>query len=90
MKITRKHSFSNFRLQELTEINLELNEKVQKFVEKYSKSSRLDGVDVSNSGDQRHFFNFPDTEQFNCFIPRPAENLLFKDGVLSVFRESDD
>lgn len=77
-------------LSELVEITTELNDKISKFVEQHRTNDDLKCIDVSNSGDQRHFFTFPDTEQFRCSIPRPAKNLLFMDGILDVYKDSSE
>lgn len=76
-------------LNELVKATTELNEKIEKFVQEYRTNKEMETIDFSNLGDQRHFFTIPDTEQFRCPIPRPAENLIFKNGKLSVFREID-
>lgn len=75
-------------LLELVKVTTELNSKVEEFVEQNRTNKEMETIDFSNSGDQRHFFTIPDTEQFRCFIPRPAENLIFRNGKLSVFRET--
>lgn len=72
-------------LDELVKTTRELHDKIEKFVENFRVNKEMDEIDISNSGDQRHFFSFP--EQFRPTIPRPAENLLFQNGVLSIFRE---
>lgn len=76
-------------LQELVEITRELNDKIESFVEKFRTNKEMEGIDTSNFGDQRHFFSFPDSGQFRCPIPRPAENLIFQDGQLSIYREEE-
>uniref|UniRef100_A0A6G1SQ42 Protein FAM91A1 n=1 Tax=Aceria tosichella TaxID=561515 RepID=A0A6G1SQ42_9ACAR len=76
-------------LHKLVSLTKELNEKVETFVNEYRINREMENIDTSNFGDQRHFFAFPDTEQFRCSIPRPAENLFFNEGKLSIFREKD-
>lgn len=64
-----------------------LNDMVSEFIQSFNKDDHLD---KSNLGDQRHFFKFPDKEQFRCAIPRPSQNLLFHDGRLTIFIEEVD
>lgn len=70
-------------LEDLMRASRDLNAKVEKFVQKFRTNPELDDLDTS--GDQRHFFKFPDTEQFRCPVPRPARNLLFHDGILEGY-----
>lgn len=74
-------------LNDLLSLTKELNEKIEMFVNNFCRNRDLVGIDMTNIGDQRHFFAFPDTEQFKCSIPRPAENLLFNEGSLTIYRE---
>lgn len=85
---TNLNNFLHHRLNELIELTRNLNDKIEEFVETYRVNKELESIDTSNSGDQRHFFKFPETEQFKCSIPRPAENLIFENGQLSTYRES--
>lgn len=85
-----KQSFSDPEsLHKLISLTKELNGKIQSFVDEHKTNKEMNNIDTSNFGDQRHFFVFPDTEQFRCSIPRPAENLLFNDGKLSIFQEKE-
>jgi len=72
-------------LDELTEFTRDLNSRIDHFVKKYQSKSDQTSIDSSNCGDQRHFFHFP--KQFECSVPRPAQNLLFVNGKLSIFGE---
>lgn len=74
-------------LDELLSLTRDLNQKVETFVNNFRHNKDLVDIDTSNFGDQRHFFAFPESEQFRCSIPRPAENLLFCHGKLAVYRE---
>lgn len=74
-------------LSELVNSTIELNDKIEKFVESNRYNKQMQTIDTSNAGDQRHFFAFPDTEQFRCPIPRPAQNLIFNDRKLGIFED---
>lgn len=69
-------------LQELLQTTQKLNSEIEEFVESHRSDCDLDKL---NSSDQRHFFIFPDNEQFRCPIPRPSQNLIFQDRTLSVY-----
>jgi len=77
-------------LNELVSVTNELNGRIEEFVNSYKSSRNTGSLDTTNSGDQRHFFTFPDTEQFKCSLPRPAENLIFENGTLSIYDDSDE
>lgn len=72
-------------MSELVEITKGLNAEIEKFVEEYRINTEMRNIDRSNSDDQRHFFAFPNSEQFKCSIPRPAGNLIFENGKLSPY-----
>lgn len=74
-------------LDDLVKTTEDLNNKIDQFVNMHRTKDDVVDMDKANSGDQRHFFNFPDTEQFKCSIPRPAQNLIFVDGSLSILDE---
>jgi hypothetical protein len=76
-------------LSELVSLTKSLNEKVENFVNEFRVNRDMENIDTSNFGDQRHFFSFPNTEQFRCPVPRPAENLLFDGSKLSIYREKE-
>lgn len=61
-----------------------LNQLVEKFVESHSGPNITQ--DLDDCGDQRHFFKFPDTEQFRCHVPRPSKNLIFHEGFLGEYQ----
>lgn len=76
-------------MSDLVETTKGLNSEIEKFVEEYRINTEIKNIDATNSGDQRHFFAFPDSEQFRCSIPRPAGNLIFENGKLSPYIEEE-
>lgn len=83
-RISRQDLCKADSLQELVEKTHALNAQIDKFVSRYRSSASIASIDISDAGDTRHFFAFPETEQFRCPVPRPAMNVLFENGVLST------
>lgn len=60
-----------------------LSARLVNFLDEYNSKTSTNYAD--EPADQRHFFDFPDSEQFRCSITRPAVNLIFANGKLSKF-----
>lgn len=89
-RIISQNLCSSESLADLVNITSDLNDKIGRFVETYRTNKDIENIDKTDSGDQRHFFSFPNTDQFKNSVPRPAENLLFHNGSLSVYRDTED
>lgn len=86
-RISSRNLCDSTSLNDLLKTTQDLNNQIEKFVEDYRLDRELASFEMLNTDDQRHFFVFPDTEQFRCQIPRPAQNLLFQNKSLSIFYE---
>lgn len=83
-RISIKGLCSDSSLQRLLEFSQSLHRKLSEFIQEFGNANHKNHIETAND-DQSHFFSFPNSEQYNCPIPRPSRNLIFGNGKLDRF-----